>query len=252
MDKIDEERFSVINDKGDRVELFKDYLSPQIDPKGAEMKKLLTNLESHTMDSFINKLNETLSTINKLAVPCGSKKYESNIATYEESSMDTISESWTDTMFSSDPHKRKSLEEKQDEERILTGGAEFGTQRSLQDSSTATESDTQSFDEENTEDEENVRDKVGDNESYVDIESKLIDIIAAAEYCNIELGDMEVPAHIKIDAQRVKQLKEALRMPDRTQTWVGAIRQLDRSGQPKGSLEVWVNPELYEAIKEVA
>ena len=75
MDKIDEERFSVINDKGDRVELFKDYLSPQIDPKGAEMKKLLTNLESHTMDSFINKLNETLSTINKLAVPCGSKKY---------------------------------------------------------------------------------------------------------------------------------------------------------------------------------
>ena len=85
-----------------------------------------------------------------------------------------------------------------------------------------------------------------------DLMAKMEDIISKAKYQTIGYNNAVVPEQIIVDMDLVAKIKNLLQhTPDKTQTFIGTIKHVDYGGDAVGPHEVWVNPELFLALKEL-
>ena len=111
-----------------------------------------------------------------------------------------------------------------------------------------------------TEEMENGSDDAGKNETgedeHGDYEPDILayaeKIIGAARYKAINSDDLQVPACLKINQEKVEDLKQLLMStPDKTQTWCGGVVVYDNFDKPLGPVWIFVNQEIFVAMKEL-
>ena len=94
------------------------------------------------------------------------------------------------------------------------------------------------------------------NEIFHDTEEESLDkienIISKAKFKSVDPAWCEVPSQLNIDRNHVNNIKEALiNHPDKTQCLIGIVALHDEDLNLKGSLKVYVNPELFMAMREL-
>lgn len=88
----------------------------------------------------------------------------------------------------------------------------------------------------------------------IDITAYAETIISGVKYKGINSDMLQVPAGLKVDHEKVENLKSLLvSTPDKTMTWCGAVVVLDKErGKQITPFLVFVNPEIFVALKQLA
>ena len=78
-------------------------------------------------------------------------------------------------------------------------------------------------------------------------------VIQKVKYKGIASDLLQVPSCLKIDPEKVAKLKHLLvSTPDKTQTFCGCVGIVDKENKSVNPCWVYVNPELFVALKELA
>ena len=86
----------------------------------------------------------------------------------------------------------------------------------------------------------------------VSIMERINEVIDKARYKSVNSDWCEVPAGVKVNRDLVNQLKVSLRNhPDRTQCFLGVVCVGDKDDNMIGPFHVYVNPELFLALREL-
>ena len=86
-----------------------------------------------------------------------------------------------------------------------------------------------------------------------DIMDSVNEVIKNARYKSINPDWCEIPAGISVNKDLVSQLKDALvTHPDKTQVFLGVVCVTDDEDNMIGGFQVYVNPELFLALRELS
>ena len=90
------------------------------------------------------------------------------------------------------------------------------------------------------------------NHSTNDIRLRIEEIIEKAKFRSVDPDQCEVPDTVTINRNQVDTLKDALRIrPDKTQCVLGVVTVNNDDGAVVGIYKVYVNPDLFEALREL-
>ena len=98
--------------------------------------------------------------------------------------------------------------------------------------------------------EDDIDNREGDQ---IDIMDSVNEVIKNARYKSINPDWCEIPAGISVNKDLVSQLKDALvTHPDKTQVFLGVVCVTDDEDNMIGGFHVYVNPELFLALRELS
>ena len=283
---VDSSLISVKNAYGDKALLIFERMSPLLDSEDSRMKRTLIKLKDQGCEKIVKTLNALLEQFHKeeniggsgeedfqesIQISCGSSLSSLKTKSPTISSQVTVSTS-------------VSLKRTSSSQISSSASAKISGQRSCSSIMSRTQSVsllTKNFEDdtdisaakkmkfENSEDEEDSSEddtskvgrgddlnEVGENEVDGDMHEDMMKtvegIIKKVTFWGVECEDIEIPECIKIDTQKVSDLKQSLRKtPDRTQCFLGLIRTENDEGSRLGKYECWVNCELFISQMEL-
>ena len=268
---IDEKLIKIENHDNDEVCLEVDRLSPLLDKEDSRLKSNLIELKQKPTEFLVKALNELIRKMH-------SKEYmrhpSENIVT-KIGRQDTMPSSNTVpdqdggepcsrsgsqrisvSMSNNGPmYIRKSKVRSEESVSLLDPESSSKRLRSNADDDiddTESDADTaKQIDNNTVKDAPNKAETANLNE--VDIISYAESIIENVKYKGVQSDLIQIPACLKIDHEKVAELKNLmLSTPDKTQTWCGCVIVVNEDNDPVGPYWVYVNPELFVALKELA
>ena len=272
--KIDDKIIKIENQINEVLYLEVDRLSPMLDKDDTRLKAQLINLKNEETEVLVKLLNDLVSSFHSeenrrshldheeikhqatLPLPdlVDSKESKSLLDDIEisNSSQDTLScggrklsvkysyEGSTYSLSQATPRKRAQDQgnEKQVKRIKLDESEDEVEELKVKDNA-----------EHKFEDEEEEEDR-----HDIDITAYAENIISGVKYKGINSDMLQVPACLKVDHDKVENLKSLLvSTPDKTMTWCGAVVVLDKERQKQITpFLVYVNPEIFVALKQLA
>ena len=242
---IDQNVMEVFNKSGDVLQLTFDNLKPLLDSDDSLMKKALLSVHGKgiaTMIKTLNALRESFEEVKDLSEDASLEEDCHSIqkcATVDSSSLSQASDIAPHSDFTTTPATQESIS-------LLT--TDCSKSPAIPSHSLASQVSVESLKMESVIED----DKIETTEKTMPTEKYIEAMIAKSEYILICMKDIEIPKKIKIDQQKVENLKIALqKTPDKTQTVVGLVRTVDGGGDRIKPYECWVNPELFLAEMEL-
>ena len=255
--KIDEEIIKIENKDNDSVYLEVSRLAPLIDKDDSRLKSTLIDLKDKPTLELVNSLNQLITKFNSEECQKIKLKHQKTVP-----SSSILSEDYDENLG----EKKTNCTAKKLSVRYSVDGSSYGSgasRRSKRIRDGMKDSDDgkrKKLEETKTEEMENGSDDAGKNETgedeHGDYEPDILayaeKIIGAARYKAINSDDLQVPACLKINQEKVEDLKQLLTStPDKTQTWCGGVVVYDNFDKPLGPVWIFVNQEIFVAMKEL-
>ena len=233
---IDEQVIKIENETGDEVFLEVQKLAPLIDKEDSRLKKELINLQAKDTNVLAKTLNDLISKMH-------GEKFKKNMSVNllkRQSTLPSTEQSYEGQgeTSSSCGGERMSVH--------LSGG---GSRYSLRSSQKFKKQKTENVEEENK--------ACGEvaTEDGVDMVEYCEQVILRVQYKSIDSDKIQVPSCLRIDHAKVAELKNLLvSRPDKTQTFcrLVCVRDEEKEDEDDGSYWVYVNVEMFIAMKELA
>ena len=250
----DSKFFKIINKNGKELLLQMDKLSPKIDEKDSQLKRLLINLSRRgDCKDLVKNINDIICAFhqeeNRIIFE---SSYESDKENQEVNSSHVQAKVYLDqSLVTSESQSNEDLPTGQGFndstlEQSLTSGLDYESEsgnETVDSSVNMTPPRTQKRKADDTES------PPGSNDET--LYQRLVNVIQSSHYACVNLSDIKIPAEVTIDRNRVSQLKGLLNTTiDKTQTILGLIQRVDKHGSEIGKKECWVNPEFYMAVAQ--
>ena len=254
---LDQETLQIENSAGVCIRLLKDRFSPLLDCEDNNFKKTLLALKEKDIEVLSNSLNAIILKFHGEEY----KRTDSEVNSELDPNCDKSSLQTCSTVGSSASSVvKQEIRFEGDASYSDDDGSGSRLSQSLSVSLLEGTSQSQETEEEQTRSKNlNLAEQVYDGDEEEVEENKATDmvttiesIISKAECRAVKCSNIIVPTQLKVDQNLVMELKHLLqRTPDKTQMFLGTIRHIDKSGNPVGPHEVWVNPELFLALSEL-
>ena len=247
---LDEEVFEIRNSEDERICLRYSKVSPLLEREDTMIKKTLVAVYARGLGALISTLNSLIKKFqdgndNELtSLPNTPIKKDPNTSENLEASLIESEESCLGLTRGS---KRQSVSVVSDDESEDDKHVETPKKRSRNLQGDGSEI---SNCKEGADTQENV---AGTNDKEEDsIMSRIEEVIEKSRYKSINPDWCAVPDGIIVDRESVSRLKEALLShPDKTQCLLGVVCVGDGEGNIQGGFKVYVNPELFLALREL-
>ena len=267
--KIDEDIIQILNKESEVLCLEVKRLSPLIDSEESRLKTALIDLKEMPTDELVNSMSQLVAKVS--SEECHKKKVIRQ-ATLPKNSLDNDNDSESDleqslilgkklsvSYKSAGSYYEKSTSVGERKNRENSGEPSVSLKRKLMEiddtevnnEDMGKEKDDRDDDRDDGDDEEeDVDPGKGEN---VDIHAYAEKVISDARYKAFNADALQVPPCLKINQEKVADLKKLLMStPDKTQTWCAGVVVIDENGVRVSPVWVYVNQEIYVAMQELA
>ena len=251
---MDNDIYQIVNISGERIELDYKKLSPLLEPGESMLKDTLLKVYDKGFKPVINALQSLLTKFksNDGKVIASSGENATNVSTDDDDPLAIkpglhMSQDSGVGLSQLSDHAITDVDVEKSP-RCSTSDTEYITplKRSRISSNDSNVSDCES-----SEDLECSLNKIS-NHSTNDIRLRIEEIIEKAKFRSVDPDQCEVPDTVTINRNQVDTLKDALRIrPDKTQCVLGVVTVNNDEGAVVGKYKVYVNPDLFEALREL-
>ena len=250
---VDEKIIKIENNENDELYLEVDRMSPFLDKDDSRLKSNLIALKNEATEVLVKALNKLIQKFHSnefKRIRC-----EGNQIKNQKTLPKTVFEENADIHENTDVDENNKCGSTRLSVRYSYEGSFYSKKReNKRESKTDLEdgSEPKKF---KVADEKNAGSENSDEDENVDVDitSYAENIIRNVRYRGIASELLQVPSCLKLDHDKIAEMKTLLMStPDKTQTFCGCVVTVDDQDETVGPHWVYVNPELFVAMKELA